>query len=72
MQADYIYKRNDGGTTYCYGTVQEGANFSLVCDDEYMDGIAADVDTDENNTWRKVCKYLENNYNSKIEQIEEC
>lgn len=70
--ADFTYKRKDGGTTLCYGKVQEASNFSVVCDNEYNDGIVTDINTDEYNTWRKVCKYLEDNYNDKIEQIEEC
>ena len=42
MKANYIYKRKDGGTTDCYGYVEETSNFSLVCENEYNDGIVAD------------------------------
>ena len=42
MKANYIYKRKDGGTTHCYGYVEETSNFSLVCENEYNDGIVAD------------------------------
>ena len=69
---DYTYKRKDGGTTFCYGKVEEDSNFSIVCDDENHDGIANDVDTKINNTWYKVCKHLESNYRKDIEQIEAC
>lgn len=69
---DYIYKRKDGGATWCYGKVEEDSNFSIVCGNEKYDGIAADVDTAINNTWFKVCKHLENNYRKDIEQIESC
>ena len=27
---DYVYKRKDGGTTFCYGEVEENSNF-LFC-----------------------------------------
>ena len=43
MKANYIYKRKDGGTTHCYGYVKETSNFSLVCENEYNDGIVADA-----------------------------
>lgn len=69
---DYIYKRKDGGTTYCYGKVEETSNFSIVCDNEYKDGIFTDNDPEKNNTWRKVCMYLEANYDSQIEEITSC
>jgi|TARA_R110000868_G_scaffold163865_1_gene396256 hypothetical protein len=72
--ADYIYKRKNGGTTFCYGNIEEDSNFSLVCDNEDFDGIANDIDVleDKLNTWKRVCQYLEQNYNNKIEQIETC
>lgn len=69
---DYVYKRKDGGTTFCYGEVEENSNFSIVCDDENHDGIADDVDTAISNTWFKVCKHLEKNYRKDIEQIQSC
>lgn len=69
---DYIYKRKDGGTTYCYGEVEETSNFSIVCDDEYKDGVWCDNDSEVNNTWRRVCKHLEETYDTQIEQIESC
>ena len=70
MAADYTYKRKDGGTTDCYGDVREDSNFSLACDNEYKDGIVADYDGPA--TWYSVCKYLEKNYDPRIEQIESC
>lgn len=72
MTADYVYPRLDGGTTLCYGVVEENSNFSVVCSDEDMDGIwAGDIDfipTD----WKSVCQYLEQYYDTKIEQLETC
>ena len=69
---DYIYKRKDGGTTYCYGDIEEDSNFHLACDDEEYDTVACTIDTNEYNTWRKVCKHLDENYRHDIEQIETC
>ena len=65
---DYIYKRKDGGTTHCYGKVAEGANFYVVCANEFADGWWADNEVCT--TWKQVCVYLEKNYNAHIEQIE--
>lgn len=72
ITADYVYTRKDGGTTHCYGKIEEDSNFEITCDNEYKDGIAADVDATVLNTWRKVCKYLEANYDSKIEELSTC
>lgn len=69
QEPDYTYKRKDGGTTLCYGTIVENSNFDLVCEDEYNDGCWC-----ENpglTTWLQLCKFLEANYDNKIEQIEE-
>jgi hypothetical protein len=37
-----------------------------------MDGIAADIDVTDpkTNTWKKICKYLESNYSSKISELQ--
>jgi predicted AlkP superfamily phosphohydrolase/phosphomutase len=72
LQPDYKYKRADGDEVYCYGKIEEDSNFSIVCDDEDYDGIAADIDATIYNTFRKVCKYLEANYRADIAQIETC
>lgn len=70
MKANYIYKRKDGGTTNCYGDVNETSNFSVVCDNEYNDGIFTDYEGAT--TWPAVCKFLEANYDTKIEEIQSC
>ncbi len=67
MSADYIYKRKDGGTTSCYGTGHNCANYAVVCDDEDYDGIVADIVA---TSWYQVCEHLEQNYNSQVEQVE--
>ncbi len=72
MSADYIYKRPNGGTTYCYGDIQEDSNFEVVCDDENYDGIAGDIDGEKLNTWKKVCGYLYKNYRQDVEQVSSC
>lgn len=70
MDIDYIYDRKDGGTTYCYGKLVDDDNFSVVCEDEWEDGIWADRDPAKLRTWKDICQYLEENYSSSIEQIE--
>lgn len=70
MEPDYIYNRKDGGTTYCYGEVLEDSNFSLVDDDEELDGIVADYTGPT--SWHSVCVYLEKNYSTTVEQLESC
>lgn len=66
--ADYTYQRADGGTTLCYGDINESSNFDVVCDNEWYDGTVADYEGAA--TWPAVCKYLEANYRKDIEQIE--
>lgn len=68
--ATFIYNRKDGGTTQCYGTVQEDSNFDIVCDDEFNDGTYTDNNFEDCNTWNRVCKFLEAHYDAQIEQIE--
>ena len=72
MLDKHVYTRKDGGETWCYGIIEEDSNFSVVCNDENQDGIwCGDLEfTPEN--WDQVCKYLEENYNDKIEQLETC
>ena len=70
--ADYTYNRKDGGTTSCYGKVEEDSNCVVVCDDENNDGIWAGEFGFEPKTWPQVCEYLEKYYDSKIEQLETC
>ena len=69
---DYRYTRKDGETTDCYGMVEPDSNFDLVCVDEYDDGIAADIDGEEFNTWFKVCLYLEENYHGLVVEVTAC
>ena len=71
-QADYIYKRKDGGTTYCYGEVREDSNFEVTCDNEINDGVYCDNDSEKNNTWRRVAKHLEEVYDTQIEELVAC
>lgn len=66
--ANFTYQRKDGGTTLCYGTVQEDSNFDIVCANEFNDGVW--TDNENFTTWRQVCVYLEKNYNARIEQLE--
>ena len=68
--ATYTYKRKDGGTTDCYGTIREDSNFEIVCDNEFNDGVWTDNPGFKN--WRQVCQHLEKNYDSQIEEITTC
>ena len=54
MPADYVYKKKDGNTIDCYGKIHEDSNFAVVCENELYDGIAADIDGDKYNTWKKA------------------
>lgn len=69
-QKSYTYSRKDGGTTDCFGALEEDSNFDLACEDEMRDTIWADGDGFQ--TWREVCVYLEQKHCSSIEQIIAC
>ena len=71
-QADYVYKRKNGGTTLCYGNLEEDSNFSVVCDNENLDGTWAERDHKKQKSWKDVCKHLEEVYDENIEQLETC
>lgn len=74
MTADFVYNRKDGGQTHCYGTIEWDSNFAVVCDNEYLDGIwCGDSGIDpETVGWEGVCAYLEEYYDTQIEQLETC
>lgn len=71
-KADYVYKRKNGGTTLCYGTLEEDSNFVLACDNENLDGVWAERDHEKQKSWKDVCEHLEEVYDENIEQIETC
>lgn len=72
MEKAFTYKRNDGGTTDCYGELTKTSNFEVTCDDENKDGIVADVDMRQIWNWQQLCAYLEKNYDTRIEEITAC
>lgn len=72
MDKAYTYQRKDGGTTDCYGKLTKTSNFQITCDDEFKDGIAADVEMASIWNWEQVCQYLEKNYDTKIEEVTAC
>lgn len=77
MSADYVYTRKDGSTIECYGEIEEDSSFELVHENEYLDGVAGDIDCEVYNTWHKVCKYLVEGYElrgpgHKLAQITAC
>ena len=59
-------------STLCYGDVQEDSNFYVICFNEEYDGIVADIDAAEFNTWKKICGYLYKNYRKDIVEITTC
>lgn len=67
--AAYIYNRKDGGTTYCYGKLEEDANFDVICYNECYDGTWAERDPEVHKEWKDICEFLEANYNTRIEEI---
>ena len=70
--ADYVYKRKNGGTTHCYGTLEEDSNFVIACDNENLDGVWADRDPKKQRSWKDICEHLEEIYDENIEQLETC
>ncbi len=66
----YTYNRADGGTTKCYGEIKVDSSFFICCENEMDDGHVEDLEGETHNTWEKVCRYLENNGYTKVEQIE--
>ncbi len=70
--ADYVYKRKNGGTTHCYGTIEEDSNFHIACDNENLDGVWADRDPEKQRSWKDICEHLEEIYDENIEQLETC
>ena len=70
MADKHVYIRKNGKETWCYGVIEENSNFAVVCDDENQDGVwCGDLEFTPKN-WDQVCKYLEENYDPNIEQIE--
>ncbi len=67
----YVYKRKDGGTTDCYGKLEEDSCLSVACsfEESHKDRDITFIDTIKFNTWQKVCELLEKNLSSKIEEI---
>jgi len=74
MLDKYVYKRKDGGETWCYGTIKWDSNFEVVCQNEYNDGVwTGDLEFDPvKEGWEGVCKYLEEYYDPQIEQLQTC
>lgn len=73
IQKSYTYIRKDGGTTDCFGSLEEDSNFDLACEDEMKDIIWADGAQEGSfQTWREVCIHLEQKHSFTIEQIIAC
>lgn len=72
LNKTFTYKKSNNETIDCYGDIEWDSNFEIICDDEYDDGIVADIDTTVHNTFKKVCEYLENNYDGDIVEITTC
>ena len=67
MYIETVYKNVD-----CYGDIRLDSNFSVCCDDEDFDGIVADINTEQYNTWEKVVDYLLENFRKDIVEITTC
>lgn len=71
-QVAYLYKRIDGGTTTCYGKIEEDSGFYICCsyNESHKDREISFIDTIKFNTWHKICQLLEKNLSKEIEEIE--
>lgn len=65
-----IIKTPDGREVWCYGEIEENSNFNMVCEDEFNDGIIADIDGIDN--WKELVYTLYSKGFKDIEQIEAC
>lgn len=71
MQKEYIYERKDGGTTDCYGKLNQNSNIQLACVDEFNDTIWIPV-RGVGNSWQAVCRWLERTHDNQIEEMIAC
>lgn len=64
----------NGREIWCYGTIREDSNFSVVCDDEANDSIVPGIDINGWNptTWQQVADHLYIIGFVDMEQIETC
>lgn len=70
MDKIYTYQRKDGGTTDCYGSLTKDSNIEITCENEFNDGTWTDAQAMRSIwNWEQLCKYLEANYNDKIEEL---
>jgi len=68
----YVYTKKSGKTIDFYGTIREDSNFEIICENEYDDGIVADIDATIHNTAKKVCDYLVENYDGDVVEVVSC
>ena len=70
MKTKITYK---GDTCFCYGTLEENSNFQLVFEDEYLDDVWVDANTETGEpfkTWREVVRVISEHMGATPEQIE--
>ena len=65
----FTYTKN-GYDISCYGMIEENSNFYVEYEDENDSGIIADLDTNQHNTWTKICDHLIKEGHTDILQIE--
>ena len=65
----FTYTKN-GYDISCYGMIEENSNFYVEYEDENDSGIIADLDTNQYNTWTKICDHLIKEGHTDILQIE--
>ena len=69
--AKIIIKDPEGREVWCYGSVQEDSNFSVVCDDEGNDTIVPGLDSEPTN-WQEAINTLHRMGYMDMEQVETC
>ena len=73
MEANHVYIVTfEGRNVECYGTLEEGSNFSVVCDDECDDDTWCNADPITGNAfddWETVVARLQPEFDSDILEI---
>ena len=76
MEAPHVYVvQLEGRGVACCGTLEDGCNLSVVCDDECDDSVWTDADPvsgDPFVTWERVVEALQPHFDSDILEIGAC
>ncbi len=74
MSKVIIHDKN-GREIWCYGTIRDDSNFSVVCDDESNDTIVPGLEMEDGEpprTWKQVVDILFQDGFHDLEQLETC